>query len=76
MTVLWNTALRELDASRMAGFIFLQPLSGVLLAAAVLGEPVTGYGILGGSLVLAGVYVLAVDERARHPAFGDASERA
>jgi drug/metabolite transporter (DMT)-like permease len=70
MTVLWNTALTELDASRMAGFIFLQPLSGVLFAAAALGEPVTAYGIAGGSLVLAGVYVLAMDERRRHPERG------
>jgi drug/metabolite transporter (DMT)-like permease len=64
MTVLWNVALRGLDASRMAGFIFLQPLSGVLFAMAVLGEPLTGYALVGGALVLAGAYVLAIEERA------------
>jgi drug/metabolite transporter (DMT)-like permease len=70
MTVLWNRALRELDASRMAGFIFLQPLAGLGLAAFVLGEPVSGAAIGGGALVLAGVYVLVVEERAqpRRPA--------
>lgn len=68
MTVLWNTALTRIDASRMAGFIFLQPLSGVLFAAAVLGEPVTPWAVAGGSLVLAGVYVLALEERAHQRA--------
>jgi drug/metabolite transporter (DMT)-like permease len=64
MTVLWNVALRGLDASRMAGFIFLQPLSGVLVATVALGEPVTIYALVGGTLVLAGAYVLAIEERA------------
>jgi O-acetylserine/cysteine efflux transporter len=65
MTVLWNTALTDLDASRMAGLIFLQPLSGALLATALLGEPVTRYAAAGGVLILTGVAVLAVEERAR-----------
>jgi len=63
MTVLWNVSLRHLDATRMAGFIFLQPLSGVALAIAALGEPVTPYAVVGGTLVLGGAYLLAVEER-------------
>jgi hypothetical protein len=54
MTILWNMSLRHLDATRMAGFIFLQPLAGVVFAVVVLGEPVTVYALLGGTLVLAG----------------------
>jgi drug/metabolite transporter (DMT)-like permease len=65
MTVLWNLALRGMDASRLAGFVFLQPLTGVVLGALVLGEPVGRYGLLGGALVLAAVYVLIAEERAR-----------
>jgi drug/metabolite transporter (DMT)-like permease len=64
MTVLWNTALRHLDASRMAGFIFLQPLAGTALAIVALGEPVTLYAVAGGVLILAGVYVVVMEERA------------
>jgi drug/metabolite transporter (DMT)-like permease len=63
MTVLWNVALRGLDASRMAGFIFLQPLAGVVFATVALGEPITVYALVGGLLVLAGAYVLAIEER-------------
>ena len=76
MTVLWNVALRGLDASRMAGFIFLQPLSGVLFATAALGEPITVYALVGGALVLAGVYVLAIEERAAHRTSAPTTERA
>jgi drug/metabolite transporter (DMT)-like permease len=68
MTLLWNTALRELDASRMAGFIFLQPLAGLVLGVMLLGEPLTPFALLGGVLILLGVYVLAVEERRRVPA--------
>ena len=63
MTVLWNASLQHLDASRMAGFIFLQPLAGVVLAAVALGEPVSTDALVGGTLVLAGAYVLAIEER-------------
>jgi drug/metabolite transporter (DMT)-like permease len=64
MTVLWNAALRSMDASRLAGFVFLQPLAGVALGALVLGEAVGRYALLGGALVLAAVYLLIVEERA------------
>jgi drug/metabolite transporter (DMT)-like permease len=65
MTVLWNRALRHLDASRMAGLIFLQPLTGMLLGVALLGEPVTPYALLGSALILVGVFVVAQEERAK-----------
>jgi drug/metabolite transporter (DMT)-like permease len=65
MTVLWNTALTDLDASRMAGLIFLQPLSGALLATTVLGEPASRFAVAGGVLILGGVAVLVAEERAR-----------
>jgi drug/metabolite transporter (DMT)-like permease len=64
MTVLWNAALRGMDASRLAGFVFLQPLAGVALGALVLGEAVGRYALLGGALVLAAVYLVIVEERA------------
>jgi drug/metabolite transporter (DMT)-like permease len=63
MTVLWNTALRAMDASRLAGFIFLQPLAGVLLARVALGEPLSPSALVGGALILGGVLLLAREER-------------
>ena len=64
MTVLWNVALRGMDASRLAGFVFLQPLAGVVLASLVLGEPIGRFALAGGTLVLAAVYLLLAEERA------------
>lgn len=75
MTVLWNTALRHLDASRMAGFIFLQPLSGATVAIVALGEPVTPYALVGGALILAGVYVSASERSDSRPVQPATSER-
>ena len=59
MTLLWNAALRRLDASELAGFVFLQPLTGAVLGVGVLGEPLGPATLAGGALVLAGVLVLA-----------------
>lgn len=55
-TWLWNRALRGLDASTQANFIFLQPLVGVLAGVGLLGDPFTGWTAGGGALVLAGVW--------------------
>ena len=63
MTVLWNTALRSLDASRLAGFIFLQPLAGVILARVALDEPLGASALAGGVLILLGVLLLVSEER-------------
>jgi drug/metabolite transporter (DMT)-like permease len=49
----------------MAGFIFLQPLTGMFLGVALLGEPVTAYALAGSALILAGVFVVAHEERAK-----------
>jgi drug/metabolite transporter (DMT)-like permease len=65
MTVLWNRALRHLDASRMAGFIFLQPLTGMLIGVTLLREPVTPYALIGSILILVGVFVVAHEERTK-----------
>ena len=67
MTVLWNTALRSLDASRLAGFIFLQPLAGVILARVALDEPLGASALAGGVLILLGVLLL-VAASSRTPA--------
>ncbi len=53
--LLWNLALERTEASRVANFIFLQPLVGVALGAWLLGDALTAWTLAGGALVLAGV---------------------
>ncbi len=53
--VLWLGALRHIPATSVAGFVFLQPLAGVLAGVLFLGERLTGAGIAGGILILSGV---------------------
>jgi drug/metabolite transporter (DMT)-like permease len=54
----WYAALERIEASRVASFLYLEPL--VTLAAAVwmLGEPVRGATLAGGLLLLSGVYLV------------------
>lgn len=52
----WNKALQKIPASKMAHFIFLQPLTGVLLGVFALKEPLTPWSFGGGIFILAGVY--------------------
>jgi drug/metabolite transporter (DMT)-like permease len=51
----WNWALARTGASRAAIFLTVQPIAGVLLAAAFLHEPVTAYTLAGGALIVAGL---------------------
>jgi len=62
-TVAWNHALARMDASTLAGFVFLQPVAGVLLGHYALGEELRPEAIAGGALVLAGVYLLVWEAR-------------
>ena len=58
----WNKATRELGARRVGPYIYLIPVVTVVVAAAVLGEPLTWASVLGSMLVIAG---LALSERGR-----------
>ncbi len=53
----WNAALRRLDASEASTYLNLVPLVTVLSAALMLGERPTPPQLLGGALVIAGVYL-------------------
>ena len=64
----WYGALEKIEASRVAAFIYLEPLVTLAAAVALLGEPVTGASILGGLLVLLGV--LLVQTAPARPAIG------
>lgn len=54
--ILWNVALRKVEASKVANFIFLQPVVGVLLGVGLQGDPLTRWSVAGGALVLGGMY--------------------
>jgi drug/metabolite transporter (DMT)-like permease len=63
--------LRYASASRVASFVYLQPLVGVLLAVVIRGEPFTARVAFAGLLILAGVFVAnraAPSRRASVPA--------
>lgn len=55
--LVYNVALETMDASAVAVFIYLVPLSTIVLAWLVLGEGLTFASGLGGLLVLAGMYI-------------------
>ena len=57
MVALWNFALRSLDASQAANFVNLVPVVGVSTAALFLGEALTVRQLIGGALVLFGVWL-------------------
>jgi drug/metabolite transporter (DMT)-like permease len=55
--ILYSRALRDLEASQVGTFINLAPLVGVLSGVVVLGEAITPLAVLGGALVLTGVWL-------------------
>lgn len=59
---LYYAALEHLDASRAAAFIYVEPLIAQLLGVTVMGEPLSAIVLLGGSAIVAGVYLVS-----RHP---------
>jgi drug/metabolite transporter (DMT)-like permease len=54
---LFYWALRYMEASRVAAVNYFQPIGAILVAAAFLGEIPTRHLLLGGILIMAGVYL-------------------
>jgi drug/metabolite transporter (DMT)-like permease len=61
--ILWYDALRHLPASQVGSLLFMEPLVTVGAAAIVLGETITASSLIGGGMVLAGVWLVT---RLRH----------
>lgn len=55
--LLYSRALRDIDASLVGTFINLSPVIGVVAGVVVLGESITVPAVIGGILVLAGVWI-------------------
>jgi drug/metabolite transporter (DMT)-like permease len=54
----WYAALERIETSQVAAFLYLEPLVTLAAAVIVLGEPVAVSTVIGGLVVLAGVYVV------------------
>lgn len=54
--ILWNIALETASASQTANVVFVQPLVGVLLGVLLGHDPLTAWSVVGGVLIVAGVY--------------------
>lgn len=54
--ILWYDGIRHIGATRAGVFIALNPLTAVICGAMLLGEPLTLPMLLGGGLILLGIY--------------------
>jgi len=55
--LIYYHALKSISASRVAAFVYLEPVIATLLAVAFLGERITPPLVAGGSVIFAGVYL-------------------
>jgi drug/metabolite transporter (DMT)-like permease len=60
--IFWYDALQALPVAQAGAFVYLEPFVTVVVAAAILDEPLLLAALLGGSLILAGVWLV---QRAR-----------
>ena len=63
----WYSALERLDTAKVASFLYLEPLVTLAAAVALLAEPVHATTVLGGLIVLAGVFLVQGGARAARP---------
>jgi len=56
--VFWYDGLRAADASQVAAFLYFEPLVTVVVASRLLGETITPATLLGGAVILAGVWLV------------------
>jgi drug/metabolite transporter (DMT)-like permease len=67
--VFWYDALAVAGASQVAAFLYLEPLVTLVVAASLIGETVTWATLLGGAIILIGVWLVnqreTPDERGR-----------
>lgn len=61
--LLYNQSLKHLEASQTANFMNLMPVIGVAVAVLFLGESLTLWQIVGGALVLIGVWISLQNQR-------------
>lgn len=61
--LLYNASLRHLDASAVGVYTNLIPVVGVLTGVVALGDPLTARAVIGGLVVMLGVWITSRSER-------------
>jgi len=56
--IAWYDALQALSTAQTGVFLYIEPLVAVVVAAIVLGEQITGVSLIGGAIILAGVWLV------------------
>jgi drug/metabolite transporter (DMT)-like permease len=56
--IAWFDALREIPASRLSAFIYIEPLVTVVVAAIWINETITAASLIGGAIIILGVYLV------------------
>ncbi len=56
--LVWYDALSKVDASQLSSLSYIQPMITVIVAALLLGETITPAILLGGAVILFGVYLV------------------
>jgi drug/metabolite transporter (DMT)-like permease len=56
--IFWYDALQAIPASRVGVFLYIEPLATVMVAAIILKEPLLLASLLGGAVILAGVWMV------------------
>lgn len=56
--IFWYDALTVLPAAQVGSFLYIEPLVAVMVAAVLLGEAITFVSILGGAIILWGVWLV------------------
>ena len=56
--IYWNDALKIIPASQVGALLYIEPLFAVVVAAAVIGESITLGALLGGGIILFGVWMV------------------
>jgi drug/metabolite transporter (DMT)-like permease len=56
--IAWFDALREIPASRLSAFIYIEPLVTVIVAAIAIRETITAASLIGGGIIILGVVLV------------------
>jgi drug/metabolite transporter (DMT)-like permease len=56
--IAWFSALSQLSAAQTGAFLFVEPLTSMVVAAYVLGEKVTPVSLVGGVVILVGIWLV------------------
>jgi drug/metabolite transporter (DMT)-like permease len=67
--VAWITLLQKYGAVALHSFIFIMPVSGVVLGGWVLGEPITANILIAMLLIVSGILIIQFKQKKTVPLF-------